>query len=307
MNLAQMRYRTGKFNVVSERFQRKIVRSRSVEVRSGVDYYAQAAEIRPTAAECAKTLVDSTNQGTICTVCEDGWPLGTHASYVIDEEGLPIVRLREGAVHTDNVRREPRCSLYVQPPDQAGEANARVTLIGSLEDLDDESLLAAKAKFELEHEGDWGVNKLNESDKYAKLRVERIYYVGGYGTTATADIVSGEDFLVAASDPLKDSARAIEREYNTQRLGDLLRLCTEFGGFVDGVESVEMVNIDRLGFDILVTVNGERTGKRIQFPREMKDERDARSNLTMMSQLSWERERNYTPPPPAALSHTKEE
>lgn len=277
------------------------------KAHAGADFYAQNEIVRPTPAECAKTLVDSTNQGTICTVCEDGWPLGTQASYILDDDGQPVVRLRKGAVHTENVSREPRCSLYVQPSDQAGEANARVTLIGKLEDLEENELRIAKIRFEAEHQGEWGVNKVNSCDLYSRMRVERIYYVGGYGTTATADIVSGEDFLQACSDPLKDCAREIRQEYNTKRLADLLRLCSEFAGFRDGIESVEMINIDRLGFDVLACVHGEMKEKRIQFPREMRDERDAKSNLTMMSQLSWERERNYTPAPMTSVSNAVEE
>jgi hypothetical protein len=34
---------------------------------------------------------------------------------------------------------------------------------------------------------------------------------------------------------------------------------------------------------------------RVPFYREVKDERDARSTLTMLAQLAWERERNYVP------------
>jgi hypothetical protein len=34
---------------------------------------------------------------------------------------------------------------------------------------------------------------------------------------------------------------------------------------------------------------------RVTFAREVADERDARSTLTMLAQLAWERERNYVP------------
>lgn len=34
---------------------------------------------------------------------------------------------------------------------------------------------------------------------------------------------------------------------------------------------------------------------RVTFAREVVDERDARSTLTMLAQLAWERERNYVP------------
>ncbi len=34
---------------------------------------------------------------------------------------------------------------------------------------------------------------------------------------------------------------------------------------------------------------------RVTFAREVTDERDARSTLTMLAQVAWERERNYIP------------
>lgn len=43
----------------------------------------------------------------------------------------------KGAVHVKNFRSEPRCSLFVQMAKQAGEAIARVTFIGRLEDLEE--------------------------------------------------------------------------------------------------------------------------------------------------------------------------
>lgn len=72
---------------------------------------------RPTAAETARTIVDLVTYGTVSTVGEDGVPLGTYVSYVLDRSGRPILRLRNDAVHTANLLREPRCSLFVQPGD----------------------------------------------------------------------------------------------------------------------------------------------------------------------------------------------
>ena len=70
------------------------------------------------------------SHGTLSTVGEDSVPLGTYASYVLDGEGQPILRLREQAVHTANILRNPRCSLFVQPEDMPARLLARATLIG---------------------------------------------------------------------------------------------------------------------------------------------------------------------------------
>ena len=100
-----------------------------------------AAGGTPSAAETARTIVDLVAHGTLCTLGEDGVPLGTYASYVLDQDGQPILRLRADAVHTANLKRDPKCSLFVQPGERPASLLARVTLIGEVEPIS---------------EGEWG-------------------------------------------------------------------------------------------------------------------------------------------------------
>ena len=69
---------------------------------------------RPTPEQCARTLVDIAERGTLSTTTEDGWPMGTHCAYLLDGVGQPLLRLRADALHTAHVGRDARCSLYVQ-------------------------------------------------------------------------------------------------------------------------------------------------------------------------------------------------
>ena len=57
--------------------------------------------------------------------------------------------------------------------------------------------------------------------------------------------------------------------------------------------------MDRLGVYLYVQRLGQ-AGEvvRVAFLRPVADERDARSSLTLMAQLAWERERSYVPVPP---------
>lgn len=63
------------------------------------------------------------------------------------------------------------------------------------------------------------------------------------------------------------------------------------------LEEASMTWVDRLGFDMRVlTCEPHKILEiRIPFPREVTDERDARSALTIMAQIAWEKERNYNP------------
>lgn len=48
-------------------------------------------------------------------------------------QGQPILRLRADAVHTANLKRDAKCSLFVQPGEHPARLLARVTLIGAVE------------------------------------------------------------------------------------------------------------------------------------------------------------------------------
>ena len=75
---------------------------------------ASSSQARPSSEACARTLVDICDRGTLATTTEDAWPMGTHAAYLLDKEGQPLLRLRKDAAHTMHVQRDARCSLYVQ-------------------------------------------------------------------------------------------------------------------------------------------------------------------------------------------------
>ena len=113
---------------------------------------------KPSAAETARTIVDLAAHGTLCTLSEDGIPLGTYASYVLDAEGQPILRLRADAVHTANLRRDPKCSLFVQPAEYPTRLLARVTLIGTVEPVSAEVAETAAALHSTLHAGGVGVD-----------------------------------------------------------------------------------------------------------------------------------------------------
>ena len=84
----------------------------------------------PSSSETARSILELVSHGTLSTLGADGVPLGTYASFVLDAQGQPILRLRADAVHAANLRANPRCSLFVQPDRGPGRLLARATLVG---------------------------------------------------------------------------------------------------------------------------------------------------------------------------------
>ncbi len=74
----------------------------------------QQVLLRPTAAEAARTVMEVCVDGTLSTLSQDGWPLGTEVRFAVDVEGNPVLRLQPSALHTKNLLSDSRCSLHAQ-------------------------------------------------------------------------------------------------------------------------------------------------------------------------------------------------
>ncbi len=74
---------------------------------------AAAVSQRLSSEESARTLVDIADRGTLSSLTEDGWPLGTHAAYLLDKQGQPLLRMRADAAATQHLLKDARCSLFV--------------------------------------------------------------------------------------------------------------------------------------------------------------------------------------------------
>lgn len=133
------------------------------------------------AATLQQWLAEATT-GTLSTLLADarapGSPFGTLVPFVLDESGAPLVVISDLAVHTKNLKADPRASLLVSEPGVTDpQAGWRVTLVGRMRKLDGEAaekaLAAHRARFpgpELPGFAPW------------ILDVEATRYIAGFGT-----------------------------------------------------------------------------------------------------------------------------
>jgi hypothetical protein len=265
------------------------------------------ASTSPSAAETARTVVDLVAHGTLCTVGDDGIPLGTYVSYVLDAEGQPILRLRSDAVHTANLNRDPQCSLFVQPGEHPARLLARVTLIGKVEPVSEEVAATAAELHNTLHAGGVGVDAPQDSDMYCRLIVEKCFYVGQLSGNSAADVISGTEYKEAEADPLRTIASSLVEQMNSNRLEDVMRISSHALSVpFEDLYFSELLWVDRLGAYLkAVGQDGSSKTLRVPFAREVDDDRGVQSALTMMAQYSWEIERPYNPvavPIPAIVS-----
>lgn len=102
------------------------------------------------------------------------------------------------------------------------------------------------------------------------------------------------DYKMAVPDPLRDSAESIIHEINTNNMDDIHRFCNIYVDLNFQVSEANMIWVDRLGFDVrLTSPQNDVFEVRIPFPREVTDEKGAKSSFNCMSQLAWEMEKHY--------------
>src|SRR5580658_1000451 len=89
----------------------------------------------PSYAERARTLMHLGRAGSLSTLSrkQPGFPFGSVMPYGLDEQGRPILLISTMAMHTQNLKGDPRASLLVTQNDGASDplGSSRVTLVGN--------------------------------------------------------------------------------------------------------------------------------------------------------------------------------
>src|SRR5271156_5590713 len=91
----------------------------------------------PSHAERVRTLMSLTSVATLSTLSRKhpGFPFGSLMPLALDSFGRPIFLISNMAMHTQNLKADPRCSLFVGKTGANGDAlgAARATIIGNAE------------------------------------------------------------------------------------------------------------------------------------------------------------------------------
>ncbi|MCK0520384.1 HugZ family protein [Williamsia sp. DF01-3] len=204
---------------------------------------------RPSAAEEARTLVASTNIGTLASLTADGDPWASFITYGL-LDGSPVLCVSHMAEHGRNLAGNPRASIAVVTPNAEADplASARITLAGHVE-KPSEAEYAAARQAHLD-----GVPAAKYYVDYSDfslwvLRVERVRWVGGYGRM---DSASAEAYAAASPDPVIPHAAGAIDHLNNDHRDSLLAMAQTLGGFPDTTE-VTCTGADRYGLDLRVT------------------------------------------------------
>jgi putative heme iron utilization protein len=234
----------------------------------------------PSHAERARTLLHQASVATLSTVSrkQPGFPFGSLMPYALDAAGRPLFLISAMAMHTQNLRADPRASLFVAQPASDGDVlgAARVTLVGAVHQIVEKEKPEARELYLKAHPS--SLYWVDFTD-FAFFRLEpmEVYYVGGFGVMGW---VSAADYASAAPDPLAGAAQGILDHMNADHRDSLVLLTKTHAGLE--AESATMTSVDRLGFHVRAVTPAGIKGARIAFSREAKTPGDTRSVLVEM-------------------------
>src|SRR5256885_16163539 len=86
----------------------------------------------PSFAERARTLLHLGRIGSLSTqsLKQPGFPFGSVMPYGLDAQGRPIFLISTMAMHTQNLRADPRASLLVMQNDSGGDVRSEERRVG---------------------------------------------------------------------------------------------------------------------------------------------------------------------------------
>jgi hypothetical protein len=198
--------------------------------------------------------------------------------FALDSAGRPIFLISNMAMHTQNLKEDPRCSLFVGQVGADGDAlgSARATLVGDAIPVPEQDLASVRQQYLARHENSrYWVDFADFS--FFRLQPVDLYYVGGFGTMGWVD---AGDFEHAAPDPLADAAPGILTHMNEDHVDAMILLAKSHAG-IEATEAT-MTSVDRLGFSLKLKTSDGVKGVRINFLRAVATPQETRAMLVEM-------------------------
>jgi len=190
----------------------------------------------PSHAERARTLISLVSVATLSTISRKhpGFPFGSLMPFALDAAGWPIFLISSMAMHTQNLKNDPKCSLFVAQPSVDGDplGAARATLIGHAEPVPAHDVAAVRETYLARHENSryW----VDFSDfNFFRLQPVDLYYVGGFGVMGW---VEAHEYETAVPDPLAASAPNILAHMNADHVDSMILLARRHAQLRDANE-----------------------------------------------------------------------
>jgi hypothetical protein len=202
--------------------------------------------------------------------------------FALDPAGWPIFLISNMAMHTQNLKSDSRCSIFIGQAAAGGDAlgTSRATIIGHAEPVGEDEVGSIREIYLARHESSryW----VDFSDfSFYRLQPADLYYVGGFGVMGWVD---ARDYEVATPDPLAESAPGIMAHMNADHVDSMILLARSQAQIE--ATAATMTGVDRMGFTLRLQTDGGVKGVRVNFLREVCNPQETRKMLIEMVGLA---------------------
>jgi putative heme iron utilization protein len=207
-----------------------------------------------------------------------GFPFGSLMPYALDRKGRPLFLISSMAMHTQNLKAEPRASLFVDQVEGDGDplGAPRVTMVGRVAPVPKAEIAPVREQYLDRHPN--SAQWIDFADfGFYRLQPVELYYVGGFGVMGW---VSAEEYARASADPLAESAADILTHMNADHTASMILLARVYADI--SATSATMTSVDRLGFYLRLKTKEGMKGTRINFFHEVSTSEDTRMALIEM-------------------------
>jgi len=243
---------------------------------AGIERRIQQIEMSRESIDGARVLFNSKDFGILSTLSLklDGFPFGSVVPYCLDGEGMAVVLISTIAEHTKNISNDDRCSITIMMDNDDVQSNGRLCIIGNMQRLPTDET-DVKERYYRHFPNSRTYGDMHDFSFY-RLRPISLRYIGGFGSIHWFD-PSG--FLITNPFQGKVEDRVIDH-MNEDHHKDLVLYCEYYKKMtIASDDTVRMVGIDSLGFDVFV--NDKKV--RFEFEQPVTNAIEAREGLVALS------------------------
>lgn len=202
----------------------------------------------------------------------EGYPFGSVAPFVLNHQGMPTILISSIAEHTKNIVKNAHVSLVVFDNETDLQANARLTLLATAEQTDkNNDLMRARYLRYIPQAAQYF--DMHDFSFYT-LHITHARYIAGFGKMGW---VEGAEMAIP-SNPLFIEEASILEHMNADHVKNLSAYCQHYHQLTP--QTVEMIGIDSLGFDVRVQ---DTQRLRFNFDQPITNAQEARAALVNMA------------------------
>ncbi|KAH8491301.1 hypothetical protein H0E87_023453 [Populus deltoides] len=202
--------------------------------------------------------------------------------FACDADGSPIVAVSNWAVHAKDLIANPKCSLLVAK-DPEDRTDLVITLHGDSIPVSEKDVTAVRTAYLAKHPDAFRVDF--GDFQFMRIEPKAVQYVSGVATTLLGSgEFSKEEYRTAKVDPIAQFSKPVASHMNRDHAEDT-RLIVQHSTSIP-VDSVYMLDVDSLGFNVKAVYQGNTYKLRIPFPRRAEERKDVKTLVVEMLQAA---------------------